>query len=142
MLINQTSEYALRGMAILAIRWPDTRITAAEISEQAHIPFHYVSKVMRRMVTAGLVQAQRGHGGGFRLSRPPDEITLLQVLEATDFELDAARCAFGFGNCDPDNPCPLHPAFSVLNAGFATWAASTRLSSVEGPNIRLMGAAS
>lgn len=140
MLINQTSEYALRGMAVLAIRWPDTRITAADISEQAHIPFHYVSKVMRKMVKAGLVEAQRGHGGGFRLSRPPEEITLLQVLEATDFELDAARCAFGFGNCDPNDPCPLHPAFSSLNASFANWAATTRLSSVEAHSVRSLTA--
>lgn len=132
MLINQTSEYALRAMAVMAIRWSDGRITSAEISEMAHIPSHYVSKVMRRMVQAGLVRAQRGHGGGFVLARPPEQITLLQVLTATDFQLDITRCAFGFGNCDPDKPCPLHPAYKVLNDGFMHWAATTTLASVDG----------
>lgn len=132
MILNQTAEYALRGMAVLATRGTGQRVTSQEISELAHIPPHYVSKVMRRLVRAKLVTAQRGHGGGFALAVAPDQVTLLQILEAAEFEVEQSRCAFGFGRCDTLHPCPLHPAFSELNASFIDWACRTTLATAQG----------
>lgn len=131
MLLNQTAEYALRAMAVLAGRWPDGRVTSGELAEGANIPGHYVSKVMRRLVLARLVDAQRGHGGGFRLARSPGRITFMQVLEAVDFQAEEQRCAFGFGRCNPNKPCALHPAWSALNEGFMGWARATTLASAS-----------
>jgi Rrf2 family protein len=132
MLLNQTAEYAFRAMAYLASR-PDLQVAvpSAELAEAANIPSHYVSKVMRRLVVAGLVTSQRGHGGGFRLAVDPAMITFSAILKATDLDPRNQRCAFGFGQCDVKNPCHLHPAWSRLKESFNSWAESTTLDSVH-----------
>lgn len=129
MLLNQTAQYALRAMAVLTARWPDGRVTSAELADEGNIPSHYVSKVMRRLVLAGLVDAQRGHHGGFVLARAPGTITFLAVLEAVDFQAESDECAFGLGRCNPRAPCALHTSYSALSTCFLEWARSTTLTS-------------
>ena len=79
MLVSQTSMYALRAMAHLASQEPDRYVPSAELSAQVGIPRHYVSKVLRRLVVAGLCEGTRGHRGGFRLARPADEIAFEEL---------------------------------------------------------------
>ncbi len=79
MILNQTAEYALRAMAHLAELEEGVPVRAAELAEATKIPPHYVSKVLRKMVLAGLVNSQKGHGGGFALALHPSRITLADV---------------------------------------------------------------
>lgn len=131
MILNQTVEYALRAMAVLSSKWPDERVTSADLAREANVPTHYVSKVMRRLVLRDLVHARRGHHGGFRLARPPEEIAFIDVLEAVDFQAEAKHCVFGLGQCNPATPCALHPAYTALNECFLTWARNTTLVSAR-----------
>ena len=112
MLFSQTAEYALRAMAHLALLPAGSPVRSRDLSAATGIPSDYVSKVMRRMVRAGLLLSQKGHGGGFRLARPLGEIRFLDVLLAADERIDPRRCAFGWGACGEDEPCPLHASFS------------------------------
>ena len=127
MLLTQTAEYALRAMACLACHEGDEPMRSKELADSANIPAHYVSKVMRRLVVAKLVHSKRGHGGGFSLAKPPKDITFLQILNATDLFIEGERCAFGLGNCDHQNPCPLHKAWTELKLHMWTWANQTTL---------------
>jgi Rrf2 family protein len=95
------------------------------ISEVASIPAHYVSKVMRQLVVAGLVKGRRGRQGGFTLGRRPDEIRFADVLDAVSENIDPERCAFGQPRCNPSQPCPLHPAWERLQEDFARWAGTS-----------------
>lgn len=137
MLLPQTAEYAFRAMSCLVGHYRDGAIRSKDLSEQANIPPFYLSKIMRRLVIAGLVTSQRGHGGGFRLARPPADICFLDILNAVDYQAEMGRCAFGIGKCNPDNPCPLHPAWSALQANFLTWARSNRLDSLTDRSFRI-----
>lgn len=130
MYFNQTAEYALRAMAFLANLPRGQAARAVDLSEGTGIPTHYLSKVLRRLVVAGLLDSRKGHGGGFSLSRPPRRIKFREILKAADFEPDPRRCAFGWGSCDPQHPCPLHPAWSRLNETVTAWADETTLESV------------
>lgn len=131
MIISHTAEYSLRAMAILSGAYTSgQRLRSKELAEQAYVPEHYLSKVMRRLVVAGLVEGLRGHGGGFRLARAPHEIRFSDVLDAVQWSPDDQRCAFGFGNCDPSRPCALHPAWVRLNRAVVTWAHDTTLAEV------------
>lgn len=141
MLVSQTAEYALRAMAWLAAQRDDRAVSSAELAEAAQIPRYYVSKVMRRMVLAGLVVSRRGHGGGFRLARPRDQVTFFAVLEAVGDIGDESRCAFGLGACSPRAPCVLHPAWSQLKERFEDWARASTLESVGDPVDALRRAA-
>jgi Rrf2 family iron-sulfur cluster assembly transcriptional regulator len=136
--LSQTAEYAFRAMACLAQERPGPALRATDLSALTHVPVHYLSKVLRRLVAAGLLSSQKGHGGGFELSRPATEIRFADVLAAVGEAPAQGRCAFGWGNCDARHPCPLHPAWSALTDSLMKWADTTTLSDVacDGPPRR------
>ena len=82
-MFSQTLEYALRAMVVLATT-PDTPQTAQTIAAVAKLPTDYLLKVMHSLGRAGLVKAQRGKHGGFMLARDPDDLTILEVVNAVD----------------------------------------------------------
>lgn len=134
-MLPKTTEYALRAMGWLATLPPGTAATSAEFAEHTRIPRHYVSKLMRRLVIAGLVRSQRGHGGGFVLARPPDQIRFAEILGAVDFPGELGACVFGRSECSDVNPCPLHPMWVELRTRFVTWAEETHLGQVKPDEI-------
>ncbi|MBI5849605.1 MAG: Rrf2 family transcriptional regulator [Planctomycetes bacterium] len=131
MILPRTAIYALRTMAVLANLAPGESIRSRELASSAGVPEHYVSKVMRRLVVAGLVDSQKGHGGGFRLSRAPDKIEFESILRAIDVELETGRCVFHYRACDAHSPCPLHESWAVLQEALKRWAAGTTLESTR-----------
>jgi Rrf2 family protein len=118
-------------MASLSILGPGATANAKKLSEETRIPLSYLSKILRKLVLAGLLSSQKGHHGGFALCLPPEDITFRMVLDAVDFDTEQDRCAFGYATCDPKNPCPLHPAWTELNETFDVWADSRTLASVK-----------
>lgn len=142
--LSQTAEYALRAMAFMALTEPVAPVLARDLSEGSGVPPHYLAKILRRLVLAGLLESQKGRGGGFTLARAPAEIPFRDVLAAVDAYPTGDRCAFGWGACDAARPCPLHASRSVLSAAFREWSATTTLASVQQgathPSVRLPAA--
>ena len=128
--LSQTAEYALRATACLASAPPDAPVRARDLSEGTQIPTHYLSKILRRLVLAGVLESQKGQGGGFSLSRAPSEIAFIDILSAIDAYPTQGRCAFGWGECDPADPCPLHDSWSRLNDRIRDWASGTSLEEI------------
>ena len=130
MLLSQTAEYALRAMAWLAMAPESKPVRAADLARATGIPTYYVSKVLRRLVLADLLESQKGQGGGFSLSRAPREISFINILSAVDAFPTQGRCAFGCGQCDATDPCPLHNSWSQLDDRIRDWAAGTSLGEI------------
>ena len=130
MLLTQTGEYALRAMAQMAILPSDHAVRTKDLAEKTHIPVSYLSKIMRRLVAEGLLESEKGHGGGFRFGQSLRRIRLLDILTAVGVEVEAAHCAFGLGKCNAKRPCLLHPTMSTLNDGFRQWAATITLQDI------------
>jgi len=82
-MLNQSSEYALRAVVDLARSSTKPR-SAGQIAETTKVPLPYLQKVLRMLRKAGILSAQRGIGGGFRLARDPADISILDVLTAAD----------------------------------------------------------
>lgn len=139
MVLPQTAVYALRAMAMLANLAPGESLRSRELAERSGIPEHYVSKVMRRLVLAGLVSSQKGHGGGFRLDKAPAQITFEAILEAVDFRIETGRCVFDYRGCDAERPCPLHDAWARLQSLLHEWAGSTTLADARDGSDWLIG---
>jgi len=131
MLVSQTSEYALRAMAWLASAPPGEPVRSRDLAAGSGIPLHYLSKILRRLVLADLLVSQKGKRGGFVLARPTEEIRFLDILAAVDAYPTQGRCAFGWGECDEDNPCTMHVTWSELNAKILGWAENTTLADVQ-----------
>lgn len=105
-MLSQTTEYALRAMTFLAGIDGDASSNSETIAERTKVPKGYLSKILRDLVVAGLVESQRGPHGGFCLSRPSDKISMLDVVNAVDPIVRITKCPLG-------NPahlqlCPLH----------------------------------
>ena len=131
MLLSQTAEYALRAMAWLALESPKAPVRAKDLAQSTGLPLPYLSKILRRLVVADLLESQKGQGGGFALARPPREITFEAVLTAIDAYPEQGRCAFGLGNCRDLNPCPLHVSWSRLSDVVHVWASANTLADIE-----------
>ena len=130
MVLSQTAEYALRAMAWLATMPAGNPMRVKDLSIATGIPSHYLSKVMRRLVLAGLLVSQKGQGGGFLLSKAPDEIPFIDILTAVDAYSTDGSCAFGWGKCDAVHPCPLHGSWTRLNEQLRSWAEGTTLADI------------
>jgi Rrf2 family iron-sulfur cluster assembly transcriptional regulator len=128
--LSQTAEYALRAMSCLALSHEGEPVRAQELSERTRVPLPYLWKVMRRLVAADLVLSAKGHGGGFRLARPPGKISYLDILRVTGYDSRTKSCVFGWGRCRDDHPCPMHASWTEMNGAFAAWASGTTLASL------------
>jgi len=131
-LLTGTAEYALRALAALAAGDPPRPARTVDLAARTGVPEAYLAKVLRRLVRHGLLRANKGHGGGFTLARPPSQIRFVEVLEAVDSMPLANRCAFGKARCSNTRPCLLHPAWTRLKNSFLEWARSTTLADVSG----------
>lgn len=131
MILPQTAQYALRIMSNIALTRGAHPVRAKEISSQIQCPQHYVSKVLRKLVTAGLLKAERGHGGGFILARPAEKIMFCQVLEAVQGPLKAKQCIFGWRKCSNTTPCILHHRWNAVSDTFDEWSRTTSLADIQ-----------
>lgn len=130
MHLPQTAEYALRAMTYIANLREGESVRARDLGRAIAVPGPYLSKLLRRMVVAKLLTSRKGHGGGFVLAQPPTFIRFLDILTASDYDINPKHCAFGWGSCNPHNPCPMHPTWTKLNDSLCTWAATTTLADV------------
>ena len=128
LMFSQLGRYALRTAAILA--GSDKRITGKTLAEHTGVPPAYQSKVLRQLVKADVLNAQKGHNGGFTLAHRPEFIRLADVLAAVGALPEGDKCVFGWGPCSAHEPCPLHNNWSVLSEQVMTWTQETTLADI------------
>lgn len=109
MLSTRASDYALRGMAYLAKQPPGKLSMASDIAVAENMPEHFFSKIFQNLAKSGLVNSFRGSNGGFALARSPEDIKILEVIEAVDGPLAASNCALNPAACERSENCPFHP---------------------------------
>jgi Rrf2 family protein len=95
---------------------PGSRVPTSTISEAAAIPRPFLTKVVSLLVTAGLVSTRRGMGGGVLLAKSPDEVTLLQVVEAIDGPILINDCLSRPGACELEPNCGAHDVWADIQA--------------------------
>ncbi|HEX5038657.1 MAG TPA: Rrf2 family transcriptional regulator [Candidatus Limnocylindria bacterium] len=120
--LTRRGDYAVRAALVLA-RPGAGQMTAASLAAATGIPISYVPQVMGGLVRAGLVANRRGRSGGYRLSRLPSDISLLEVVEAAEDRRAKRTCVIRGGPCRRDGPCDVHDAFAgAERAAFGTLA--------------------
>lgn len=110
-MISKTAEYALRAVVYLAAESKEENgnglLTLGQIAEGTQAPLGYLSKVLQQLTHAGIVISQRGLGGGFRLARPPQNITVYDVVQPVDPIGRITVCPLGL-EAHAHKLCPLH----------------------------------
>lgn len=104
-MLSQTAEYALRAIVVLAAD-RQSPWTAQAIAARTLVPQDYLNKVLQPLTRAGIVVAQRGRNGGFTLTRPPEEISVLDVISVVDPLRRIKHCPLGLKS--HTTLCPLH----------------------------------
>lgn len=90
MHITLESDYAIRIVQILACA--NNRMDAKTIAEETCVTLRFSLKILRKLVTEGLVKSYKGSQGGYELTRPAKEISLKDVVEAVEGEYKLSRC--------------------------------------------------
>ena len=84
MKISRSTGYALVAVGYIAQNYKEGAVLAARVSKEYGIPLEYLLKILQQLVRANVLRSKRGPRGGFFLSRPATEITMLQIIEAVD----------------------------------------------------------
>lgn len=92
MKLSVRGEYALRALLVLGQHEDDNVLTIAKISEQQNIPKRFLEQILNDLKSAGIVQSRRGIAGGYRLARPPEEITVAAVVRHIEGALAPVSC--------------------------------------------------
>jgi Rrf2 family protein len=107
--LSSEGRYALRALVYLA--WVDERVTADRISAEAHIPRRLLARILAKLSHTDLVESEQGRGGGSRLARPANKITLREAVEAVEGPFGVTRCILEDRACGEGAPCALHEAW-------------------------------
>lgn len=106
-MISPTAEYALRAIVAIAQSENDDAVTTQWIAKTTKVPAGYLPKVLQMLGRAGLVESRRGLGGGFRLARPAEQMSVLEVVNAVDPIQRIETCPLDLVTHGV-NLCPLH----------------------------------
>ncbi len=130
MLISTRGRYALRVMLDLAENSDRGNYTAMkEVAERQHISLKYLERILPLLVGSGLIEGVRGKGGGYRLTREPEEYKLGEILRATEGSLAPVACIEkGPRSCPMSKTCLTLPFWKQLDRLIADFVDSKTLS--------------
>jgi Rrf2 family protein len=116
MQITRQADYAVRAVLYLAQNGSDKRAATSQIAEEQQIPPSFLAKIVSQLSVAGLLQTSRGARGGVSLARTPEEISLLEVVEAIDGPILLNECVAANGACTFGDDCPMRPVWCDAQA--------------------------
>lgn len=130
LVINRETDYAARIVLFLARMPPGTRATAQEVARQCHVPRAIVRRVVTRLGTAGILNTTRGGGGGISLACPPEQISLLDVVEGMEGPPILNTCVRDPEICPLIEQCTVHLAWVQASDMVMDYLRSTTFASL------------
>jgi Rrf2 family protein len=122
--VTRRAAYSVLAVLNLGHHFGEGLRKSREIAEETHVPVKFLRVLLADLVREGLVASVAGRKGGYALSRPPEELTLLEVIEAAGGSLQPTGCDLCAGGCGWEGPCPLRDAWArgreALAAEFAS----------------------
>ncbi len=113
-IYSKGCEYAICALTQVSLKEPLETFQAAEICRKARIPEHSTRKALQLLVGSGLLQSVPGPGGGYKLSKDPRSITLLEIIKSVDGGNVFDHCVMGLPKCGSENPCPVHNTWTKV----------------------------
>jgi FeS assembly SUF system regulator len=126
--MSKLTDYATMVLAELA-RGDGTLLTAADMAMRTGLTATTVSKLLKSLTRAGLVNSQRGAQGGYVLAREPDQISAAEVIVALEGPVAITECSTEHGSCDLESMCRVSGAWQRINV--AIYQALQKISLAE-----------
>lgn len=133
MRVTTLTEYSLIIAIHLARRGGEGPVSAREIAATEHLPADYVEQILLRLRRGGLVESVRGARGGYSLARPPEDITVCDLMTAADrktFEPGCATHPVDEERCHPDAGCSIRPVWAALQQRIDGFLSSVSLATL------------
>lgn len=117
MRVTTWGEYGMLVAVHLAKRAGQGPVPARALATEERLPPDYVEQILLRLRRAGLVSSVRGARGGYQLAHPPGDITVKDVLEASErvtFEVNCECHPAHAARCEPNATCTVRPVWRML----------------------------
>ena len=127
-MISRTAKRALAAVSALAELPEGQYAGAGQIADDVDAPRNYLGKLLKTLADEGLVESQKGKGGGFRLARCPASICLIDVVEPIDRVSRWSECFLGRAVCSNDSPCAAHDRWRGVRDAYLGFLRETTFS--------------
>lgn len=129
MRFSTRSRYGLRAMIDIA-RGMDEPVTCEEIAECETVSKKYLDGILGALRRAGLLTSVRGHGGGYRLARPPREISVFDIVRALERSSDIVPCVGAPERCGRSDACTAREVWRRVSHGLDVMLSGMRLADI------------
>ena len=129
MQLTTKGRYAVTAMLDLASKESNRPVTLDMISQRQNISLSYLEQLFAKLRKASLVKSVRGPGGGYLLNVIAEDVTLTQIIEAVDENIDLRRC-HGLRNCLRGNQCLSHHLWCEVSDQIRSFLSTRNLQQV------------
>lgn len=140
MELTTKGRYAVTAMADIAGQDENSSVPLSQIAERQNLPLAYLEQIFVSLRRAGLVESARGRSGGYKLTRPPADISVGAVMRAVDEDTHFTRCADNDPRCSRETPCLTHGLWQRLGHVTEAFFASVSLADVVSGRMPLSAA--
>ena len=130
--LTKRGQYVVRTAIALARAHDNGYLKTREIATTMNVPGQYAPQVLVLLRKAGLTESRSGASGGHRLTRSPDQISLLDIVRAAEGEIDGFACMLSADPCRHGDECVLHQPWQNAQTALLAALASTSLESLAG----------
>lgn len=131
-MISQTTEYVLRALIYLASHGNGKPILAKEIAEKVEIPKNYLSKLLYELKREGILVAERGKSGGYRLAKSADEIKIVDIVTLIDGADAYQGCFLRRVKCNEGDSCAAHGRWMPISNQIRNFLEKTTIKELAG----------
>lgn len=137
MLLSTKGRYAVMAMVDLAGQPPLQPVTLAAIAERQEIPLAYLEQIFAKMKKSGLVASVRGPGGGYKLAKSTDAVTVAEIVLASEESIKMTRCGGEVKVCmSTKTQCLTHDLWEGLGDQIYNYLNGITLADVLGRNLK------
>ena len=137
MQLHNTSQYAIRILSYIANKHEKQLYSAKELSDVLNIPYKFLTKITTELVKSNFILSIRGREGGYKLSRPASQISIMDVLNNFNEFVEQKECILGIGKCDGNNKCGLHDQWVKPKTMIKEMFENTTLENLEGSDFKI-----
>lgn len=113
--VSRLTDYATVVMTCIAAHPADV-LSTAQIADETRLELPTVSKLLKALGHAGLVESFRGVNGGYRLARPASDISLAEIVEALEGPIGMTECSVAEGQCEREAQCGVRGSWQRINS--------------------------